>query len=105
MYIRAVQNGSGAYPAPQSTPAEGLLYFPDDLLAKFIEYSGFVTLTIEGEAVKSIKKNTKAYNAWQAFLAEQETQEEEKPAEDETATVWDELDKAYTEGVNGAYDQ
>jgi hypothetical protein len=27
----------------------------------------------------------------------------DEPAEDES--VWDELDKAYTEGVNGAYDQ
>ena len=102
MYIRPTASDAGAYPPPQSLKVKGLLYFPDELLEEFIAYNGFVFLEVDGESVTAITPNTSAWEAWKAQLAEVEknavTYADKKPV------TWEELDLAYNEGVNGAYD-
>ena len=41
---------------------------PDSLLSEFLAYNGFVTLTVEGEAVTAVTPDTEAWEAWKASL-------------------------------------
>lgn len=66
LYLYSEKNDVGAYSSPQSTPAKGLLNFPEELLDKLIECQGFVSLTVTDGTVTAIKKNTKALEAWTA---------------------------------------
>lgn len=66
MYIQPTPNAGGAYPSPQSSAARGLVQFPDAFLDTFLAYNGFVTLTIENNAVTAIEPNTEAWEAWKA---------------------------------------
>lgn len=101
MYIRPIKNSSGAYPPPQSLKAKGLVELPEEFFETYIEFSGFVEIETDGEKVVSIEPNTEAYNAWEA-----ETEEEEvsTPVVANDAEIWEELDKAYNEGRDSAYD-
>lgn len=47
-YLRPTPNPGGAYGAPQSSKALGLLELPDSLLSEFLAYNGFVTLNRRG---------------------------------------------------------
>lgn len=67
-YLRPTPNLGGAYGAPQSSKAPGLLELPDSLLSEFLAYNGFVTLTVEGEAVTAVTPDTEAWEAWKASL-------------------------------------
>ena len=67
-YLRPTPNPGGAYGAPQSSKAPGLLELPDSLLSEFLAYNGFVTLTVEGEAVTAVTPDTEAWEAWKASL-------------------------------------
>lgn len=67
-YLRPTPNSGGAYGAPQSSKAPGLLELPDSLLSEFLAYNGFVTLTVEGEAVTAVTPDTEAWEAWKASL-------------------------------------
>lgn len=67
-YLRPTPNPGGAYGAPQSSKASGLLELPDSLLSEFLAYNGFVTLTVEGEAVTAVTPDTEAWEAWKASL-------------------------------------
>lgn len=67
-YLRPTPNPGGAYGAPQSLKAPGLLELPDSLLSEFLAYNGFVTLTVEGEAVTAVTPDTEAWEAWKASL-------------------------------------
>ena len=102
MYIRATASEAGAYPPPQSLKAKGLLYFPNELLEEFISYNGFVFLEVDGENVTAITPNNEAWEAWKAQLAE--VAEISATAEDNKPVTWEELDKAYNEGRDSAYD-
>ena len=71
MMIANMPNPSGAYPGPQSWELpdlpDGYAWLPDDLdLTEFIQYKGFVTLTIEDGTVTDITPNQAAYDAWMA---------------------------------------
>lgn len=101
MYIKSTPNKAGGYSNPQSTPAKGLLYLPDELLTEYIEYKGFVILTVDGDTVTAIEKNTEAFDA---YAAEIESAEEENAsgAEHNENTIYDELAMAYNEGVQEA---
>ena len=66
MYIRPTPNAGGAYPSPQSSAAHGLVQFPDAFLDTFLDYNGFVTLTIENNTVTAIEPNTEAWETWKA---------------------------------------
>lgn len=67
MYITPIPNPSGAYPAPQSNPALGLLQLTDEQAAMVTEYNGFVTVT-ETEDGITVEPNTEAWEAWKASL-------------------------------------
>ena len=64
-YITPTANESGAYPAPQSNPAPGLIPLSDEQAATLTEYNGFVTITETEEGV-TIVPNTEAWEAWKA---------------------------------------
>lgn len=103
LYINPKKNELGGHNPPQSTHAPGLVNFPEEFLAELIEYNGFVSLTIEGDSVVSIEPDVEAWEEWQLTI--------EEPTEGTTgdssgdSVTWDELDAAYQEGVNGAYEQ
>lgn len=65
-YIRPTPNPSGAYPAPQSTPASGLVLIPEELAAQLLACNGFAALTIEDGQVTAVAPNTEAWEAWKA---------------------------------------
>lgn len=100
MYLKNAPNSAGAYPPPQSLRAGGLLIFPDEFLEEFIEYNGFVTLEIEGNTVTSIAPNTEAWETWKAKQPEETPQTAPKSQ----SVTWEELDTAYNEGRDSAYD-
>lgn len=66
MYINATQNPSGAYPAPQSNPFPGAVSLPEDMLAEFLRYKGFVHLALDDDTVTAIEPNIEALAAWEA---------------------------------------
>jgi hypothetical protein len=100
LYINPIPNDTGGLNPPQTTYAKGLFIFPDEYFNTFQEYNGFVILTIDGDTVTAVEPNIETWEAWKA------TQPTDEPTEPTTDTVtWDELDKAYTEGVNSAYEQ
>lgn len=102
LYIRKTAGEAGAYPPPQSLKAKGLLFFPDEFLEEFISYNGFVSLEVEGEKVTAITPNLEAWEAWKAQQAEAE--ETSATYEDNKPVTWEELDTAYNEGRDSAYD-
>jgi hypothetical protein len=101
LYINPNKNDTGGYNPPQSTPVQGLVDFPEEHLPEFGKYNGFVILTIEGNVVVNVSPDVEAWEEWKASVKEPE--EEETQGAD--AVTWDELDAAYYEGVNNAYDQ
>lgn len=64
-YINPTPNPSGAYPAPQSNPAPGLIPLTEEQAATLIEYMGFVTITETEEGV-TVTPNVIAWEAWKA---------------------------------------
>ena len=75
-YITPTPNPSGAYPAPQSNPAPGLIPLTDEQAAMVTQYNGFVTITSHEEeyekgffrTVYTVTPNTAAWEAWKASL-------------------------------------
>lgn len=66
-YITPTPNPSGAYPAPQSNAAPGLLPLTDEQAATVIQYNGFVTIA-ETEDGITVEPNTVAWEVWKASL-------------------------------------
>lgn len=81
-YIQAQANASGAYSAPQSRKAAGLIEMPDEYLETFIAYNGFVNFVTEEveeenplepenptvtRRVTSLTPNTEAWEAWKTL--------------------------------------
>ena len=106
MYIRPIKNSFGAYPPPQSTKAPGLVELPEEFFDTYIEFSGFVELETDGEKIISLDPNTEAFETWKAEVEEAATEETEEkpPVEVNNSDIWEELDKAYNEGRDSAYD-
>ena len=96
IYIDSKPNPSGAYPNPKNQPFPGSIALNDEQAAVFFAYNGFVTVTTDPVTVEP---NVEAWEAWKASLPAPE------PEPETEATVWDELDAAYQEGVSSAYDQ
>lgn len=88
MYIQPTPTDVGAYTSPQSSAARGLVQFPDAFLDTFLAYNGFVTLTIENNAVTEIEPNTEAWEAWKAEQPEP-VEPEPTPQEDTDAMLVD----------------
>ena len=66
MYIQKIPNESGAYPAPQSNYAEGLLVISEEFLEVFFQYNGFVSIEHDGTQVTDISPKTEAWEKWRA---------------------------------------
>lgn len=75
-YMNPTPNPSGAYPAPQSNPAPGLIPLTEEQAATVLQYNGFVTITSEEEVIEddftrtvyTVEPNTEAWEAWKASL-------------------------------------
>ena len=75
-YMNPTPNPSGAYPAPQSNPAPGLIPLTDEQAATVLEYNGFVTITSEEEVIEddftrtvyTVTPNTEAWEEWKVSL-------------------------------------
>lgn len=75
-YINPTPNPSGAYPAPQSNPATGLIPLTEEQAAAVLQYNGFVTITSDEEVIEddftrtvyTVTPNTGAWEAWKASL-------------------------------------
>lgn len=104
LYIQPNPNIGGSYPSPQSLKAAGLVEFPEEFLEKFLELNGFVKLTIVDNVVTAVRANNTARDAWLAEVAEQEAAEQETGLDNDLVT-WAELDAAYNEGRDAAYEQ
>ena len=98
-YIKSEPNEGGGYSNPQSIKIPGLVELPEEHLETFINYNGFVVLTIEGDKVTGITPNVEAWEEWKASLPEVT-----EPEEDNSPVTWSELDEAYNEGRDTAYD-
>lgn len=105
MYILPIADEMGAYSNPQSTKAKGLVYLPDEFLDTYIACNGFVNLVIENDIVTDISENTEARDAWLASLPEETTDTPTTDAGSDDVVTWAELDAAYNEGRDSAYDQ
>lgn len=101
-FINPTLNEYGGYYPPQTTDAKGLVKFPDEFFEIFQEHNGFVVLTIDGDTVTAIEPNTEAWEKWKKT---QPIDEPTIPTTENEAVTWDELDAAYSEGVNSAYEQ
>lgn len=88
-YSRIVETSSAFIP-------DGFYWWPDNLEHDtFDKYEGFVILTVQRNTVKSYIANEEAYEKWK------ELQPDPEPGTDMSAyATWDELAKAYKEGVN-----
>lgn len=102
-YLQSKLSSSGAYYPPQSTKAPGLLELPDEFLEEFYNYAGFVTLTFEGDTVTAIEARAEDFEAWKATQTD-ETEEETSGNSDNDNVTWSELDAAYNEGRDSAYE-
>lgn len=73
-YISRNSNPSGAYPAPQSNQAPGMIPLTEDQAAMVLAYNGFVVIReiVEGEGgvTASVTPNTESWEAWKASLPE-----------------------------------
>ena len=97
-YMNPTPNPSGAYPAPQSNPAPGLIPLTEEQAATVLEYNGFVTITSEEEVIEddftrtvyTVTPNTEAWEEWKASLPpepEPEPTQEERLAALESAML------------------
>ena len=118
MYITPTSNPSGAYPAPQSNPAPGLLPLTDEQAAMVIQYNGFVTISEGEDGEPVLVPDTEAWEAWKATLPPEPPEpepseldklkeqvdglEEDKADKTEVQAVWDQMAAAYSEGVQSA---
>lgn len=87
IYIDKNPNPSGAYPNAKNQPFADCIALTDEQAKVFFAYNGFVTVQ-DGE----VTPNVEAWEAWKTSLPE--------PEADAEASVWDELDAAYREGVD-----
>lgn len=102
LVISKTKSSYGQYPAIQISSSAaiptGFYWWPDNLdQTIFNQYEGFVNLVIARNTVKSYTANEEAYNEWK----ETHPDPEPDPGTDMSAyATWDELAKAYKEGVN-----
>ena len=111
--IKKTPNAIGAYNLIQTwdypLPPEGYAVWPEEVdTTDFYAYNGFVHLTFREEIIRAEDEEAEAEviyyvtscignaEAWEAWKA---SQPEPEP-EPEGDSVWDELDKAYQEGVD-----
>lgn len=94
MYIKKNPNSGGAYSAPQSSYAEGLLTISEEFLEVFSRYNGFVSIEHDETQVTAISPKTEAWEKWKDSLPP-----DPDPEPDPDPVTWDALADAYREGV------
>lgn len=104
LVIPKTPSEAGQYPAIQQSASagipEGFYWWPDNLEQDtFYEYEGFVNLVIARNTVKSYTANVEAYEEWKASQPDPEPGTGTDTDMSAYAT-WEELAKAYKEGVN-----
>lgn len=77
IYINNKPNPSGAYGNPKNQPFTGCIPLSDEQAKIFLEYNGFVTVTVEGESVK-VEPNVMAWEEWKENNATETVEPEEK---------------------------
>ena len=71
-YLNPNKNPSGAYSAPQTTKADGLLAITEEQKQLVLQYNGFVSVA-EGENGETIiTPDTQAWEQWKATAPEPE---------------------------------
>ena len=85
-YITQTPNPSGAYPAPQSNPAPGLLPLTDEQAAMVVQYNGFVAITSREEEYedgffRTVYEVTPDIEAWESWKASLPPEPEPEPTE------------------------
>ena len=96
--VKALDNGAHnnqAIDAVVPVP-DGWAVIPDDMVCENFPFGSFEVVEVYGNGVLYVKEDS-----WTPGVMP----EPEPEPEPEELSVWDELDKAYTEGVNGAYDE
>lgn len=85
-YISRKPNPSGAYPAPQSSPAPGLVPISNTFAIRVVALKGFVRLAILNGRVIGLEPNEEARETWDAAHPEtpSEGQETAPTAQDDT---------------------
>lgn len=82
-YIAKTTNQSGAYPAPQSNPATGLIPLTDEQAQTILDYNGFVTINSYEEeyeegfyrTIYEVSPNTEAWEKWKESIAPDKQEE------------------------------
>lgn len=98
LYIRKIPNSTGNHGAPDSNMFDGLVGLPDEFLDTYLQYNGFVHLTLEGDTVTSVSPNTEAWESWKMTEAEK-TAVPVKPTDAERLAA---LESAMLELLGGA---
>lgn len=68
-YLNPSKNTLGAYPAPQSTPASGLVALTQAQRDLVVQYNGFVTLSPGENGETIVAADTEAWEAWKEAQA------------------------------------
>ena len=68
-YIDPIPNDSGAYSPPQSTPFDGAIPLTDEQVEAFLQYNGFVTISMEPDpgmegSTVTVTPNLEAWETW-----------------------------------------
>lgn len=84
-YIQATPNEAGAYPPPQSTPAEGLIALTDEQAEAVVAAGGFVTITTGGEV--TVTPNPESLAAWKESHPEPTTEPTTEPTDTDILNV------------------
>lgn len=95
-YINPTPKPSGAYHEPQSTKADGLVLFPEELLTAYYSAGGFGEMAVTRGVVSGFSPDTEAWETWKAENPEQTPGSE--PSGD--YATYGELADAIREGVN-----
>lgn len=77
-YINSTPNKSDNYGNPMGNSFPGCVNLPDDLLPPYIEARGFVSITMDGNTVKTVQTNQDALDAYLAANPEPDTLAEAK---------------------------
>lgn len=68
-YLNPTKNPSGAYPAPQSTPAPGLVALTQAQRDLVLQHNGFVALSQGEHGETTVEADTEAWEQWKAAQA------------------------------------
>ena len=82
-YLNPQINENLCYCPPQSTKVDGFVEMTEEQLKTFLEYNGFVNITVVDGILTNIEPNTDAWEEWKATRPAEPT-EPEPTAQDDT---------------------